>query len=94
MARQRMSASKLAPQVGMTQSALSRRLTGDVPFDVDELVAIAVVLDVPPARFFPRGAYESPRPDGPGGGQLPRQDSNLQPAGYEYPQVSALLMAA
>ncbi|WP_417556514.1 helix-turn-helix domain-containing protein [Microbacterium sp.] len=40
------SASALAREVGMTQSKMSRRTTGAEPFDIDELSAIARVLEV------------------------------------------------
>jgi transcriptional regulator with XRE-family HTH domain len=35
---------KLAALAGMSQSTLSRRLTGEVPFDTDELVRVAAAL--------------------------------------------------
>jgi transcriptional regulator with XRE-family HTH domain len=47
LGRQRRSASWLGRQTGMAQPAISRRLTGAVPIDLEELDAIARALDVP-----------------------------------------------
>lgn len=47
LARQRRSAQSVALQLGWTQRYFSRRLTGQVPFTIDDLAAIAEVLDVP-----------------------------------------------
>lgn len=43
---------RVADLLGMSQPGISRRLTGLVPFDVNELVAIAQLLDVPPASLL------------------------------------------
>lgn len=53
MARRRISQSALAGAIGRSQSGVSRRLKGETPFDVNELVAIARVLDVPVAQLLP-----------------------------------------
>lgn len=42
-----MSQAKLAADLKMAQASLSRRLTGEVPFDIDELAAIARYFGVP-----------------------------------------------
>lgn len=47
MARRRVTQNALAADLDMTQQALSRRLTGAVAFNVDELHAAAAALDVP-----------------------------------------------
>jgi transcriptional regulator with XRE-family HTH domain len=47
MTRRRISQATLAGQLGMSQAALSRRLQGEVPFDVDVLSRISELLDVP-----------------------------------------------
>jgi transcriptional regulator with XRE-family HTH domain len=47
LGRQRISGSALAKSLGMSQAGISRRLRGEVPFDVDELSAIAALLNVP-----------------------------------------------
>lgn len=41
MGRHRVSQARLAVALGMSQSALSRRLNGDQPFDIDDLFKIA-----------------------------------------------------
>lgn len=41
-----------AAWLGIGQSSLSRRLTGEVPFKVHELVLIAENLGVPVGKFF------------------------------------------
>lgn len=52
MARRRLSGVRLAQQIDRTQAYVSRRLTGEVAFDVDDLERIAQALDVPVARLF------------------------------------------
>ena len=47
MARQRLSQSTVAGAVGMSPAAMSQRLTGKTPIDVNELVRLAAVLDIP-----------------------------------------------
>lgn len=47
MARRRTSAVQLGREIGKSQSYMSRRLTGETPFDIDDLEAIARALDVP-----------------------------------------------
>jgi len=42
----------LAAEIGMGQPQMSRRLKGHVPFDVDELEAIAAFFDVPITDLF------------------------------------------
>jgi transcriptional regulator with XRE-family HTH domain len=58
LARRRISGRRLAAQLGMTEPYLSRRLTGAVPFNVNDLSAIADYLELPVASFFdaPEGA--------------------------------------
>lgn len=52
LARQRRTASSLALQLGWGQKYLSRRLTGEVPFDVIDLAEVALALNVPVTSFF------------------------------------------
>lgn len=52
MARQTMSQAALADRLGMSQSMLSYRLSGKVPFNVDELAQVAAVLDVPTSALL------------------------------------------
>ena len=53
LARQRRSARSVALQLGWKQGYLSRRITGETPFTINDLAAIAAALDVPLTSFFP-----------------------------------------
>ena len=53
MGRSRVSASELARRLGRSHSYVWRRITGDVPFDIAELSAIAEALGVPVSRLMP-----------------------------------------
>lgn len=53
MARQRVSQQPIADALGMSRQALSRRLVGEIPFDVSELEQIANFLGVSVGRFWP-----------------------------------------
>lgn len=46
LARRKMSAAELARRAGQKPAALSRRMTGEIPFDLDELQVIAKELGV------------------------------------------------
>lgn len=46
LARRRMSAAELARRAGMKQPYLSRRMTGEIAFDLDDIEAIAAALGV------------------------------------------------
>lgn len=52
MARQRMSQSRLAELLGVAQQTISRRIVGEVPFDVSELARVAELLNVPMTQFL------------------------------------------
>ena len=52
MGRRRRSGRSVAIELGWTEVYLSRRLTGQVPFDVADLAALAGLLDVPVTVFF------------------------------------------
>jgi transcriptional regulator with XRE-family HTH domain len=53
MARHRVTQAQLATVLGLHQMSVSRRLNGEVPFDVNELVAVADYLGVDPAALLP-----------------------------------------
>ncbi|WP_131822726.1 helix-turn-helix domain-containing protein [Mycobacteroides chelonae] len=53
MARIGESQSSLSPKLGMSQQALSRRLSARVPFTIDELSQIAVELGVSMSALTP-----------------------------------------
>lgn len=52
MARRRMTQRSLAEATGLTQSYIGRRLTGEMPFDTDDLARIAIALDIPVSMFL------------------------------------------
>jgi transcriptional regulator with XRE-family HTH domain len=54
MTRRRVTGAGLASAIGRSQAYVSRRLTGDTAFDLDDLERIATVLDVPVNRLFPQ----------------------------------------
>lgn len=52
MAERRVTQSDVAGELGLTQPAIARRLNGLVPFDVNELAAVASLLNVPEALLL------------------------------------------
>lgn len=52
-ARRGLSGRQMAFQLGKSQPWMSRRLTGEIPFDVEELDAVAAILGVAPRDLFP-----------------------------------------
>lgn len=64
MARQRVSQASVRMALGLSQSAMSRRITGELAFDVGELTAIARLLGRPVTYFFPDEA-SAPPPNSP-----------------------------
>lgn len=54
LARQRKTSQALAKALGISPQAMSRRTTGDLPFDLDELEAAAAFLDVPITQLLGR----------------------------------------
>lgn len=54
MARRRINGVELARRLGVSQAWVSRRLSAETPFDVDDLERIARALDVEPAALIPR----------------------------------------
>lgn len=59
-ARRLLTPAKVARELGWTDNYISRRLTGKVPFDVNDLAALAELLSVPIMTFF-APLEESPR---------------------------------
>jgi transcriptional regulator with XRE-family HTH domain len=55
MARQRKTQLELAETLRVNAHTAGRRIRGEVPFDVVELEAIAIWLDVPVAQLWPNG---------------------------------------
>ena len=52
----KVSQGKLAPRLGMTQSALSKKITGKNPWTVEDLLAIATELGIDPKALVPEVA--------------------------------------
>jgi transcriptional regulator with XRE-family HTH domain len=52
LARKKITQGQLADALGMTQPAISRRVSGQLPFDVDEIQRIAEFLSVPVTQFM------------------------------------------
>lgn len=79
------SASALAREIGMTQSKMSRRTTAAEPFDIDELSAIAHVLEIDITDLI-SGQKLPSRPMRASGGSMSRRSIYLLevgPAGIE-----------
>jgi len=53
MARQRRTQTDIGAAIGWSQQFLSRRLTGEQPFGIDEIEALAAELGVPLAKLMP-----------------------------------------
>jgi len=66
LARRRISGRQAAFALGWKQPYISRRLSGEIPFDVNDLVAIADLLGVPVAAFFDARGGLVPRREGAG----------------------------
>lgn len=54
IARRGLTRAEVERGIGLSQSALSRKLRGENAFTVDELLSLGKVLDVEPAEFFPK----------------------------------------
>lgn len=78
LARAQVSGNQLAGMLGQSQAYWSRRTTGKVPFDVDDLTAVADLLGVDVRSFF---TDEEPRPASPDGAP----GSSVRPKGFEPP---------
>jgi transcriptional regulator with XRE-family HTH domain len=55
MARQQVNQQRIAEVLGYSRQAFSRRMTGEVPFDVAELEKIATFLNVPVTSLLAAG---------------------------------------
>jgi transcriptional regulator with XRE-family HTH domain len=61
LARKRMSGIELGRRIGMKQSTISRRLTGETAFDMDDIEAIADALGVDVSDLMPKTAKHGQR---------------------------------
>ncbi|HET6870897.1 MAG TPA: helix-turn-helix domain-containing protein [Solirubrobacteraceae bacterium] len=53
LARRRISGRKMARALGWSYTTTARRLSGEYPFDIDELAAVAAFLGIPTAALLP-----------------------------------------
>jgi cyanate lyase len=56
LARQRKTQSALAEALGRSEAYVTRRLTGEVAFNLEEIESVAGFLGVPTSRFLERAA--------------------------------------
>jgi len=89
----RLSQTKMAPLMGIGQGVLSRKLRGEVAWFARDLMNAAAVLGVQVTDLLPE-TTNGPVDDGAVVSELPRLDSNQQPAGYLSSQVSGLHLVA
>lgn len=97
MARYKVGDAQLALGIGgtLSRSALNRRTSGEIPFDVDLLARIADYLGITLDELM-RDASTTPPPQPPrhprgrrGDVRLPHLDSNQKPAGYQRHLMAA-----
>jgi len=69
MFRKGLSQTKLAPRLGITQTALSNKLHGKRPWTLTELMTMAAILDMRIEDVL---------------AELPHLDSNQEPCGYWF----------
>lgn len=72
MFRAKIKQTKLAPKLGLTQGALSKKLHGERPWTLDEASYLADVFGVSLDYLF--GKSEDPRPVGPNGDRVEMVD--------------------
>ena len=53
MARQQVSQQHIADALGVSRQAVSRRITGEVPWDIAEMSKVAAALGVPVHSYMP-----------------------------------------
>ena len=80
MARARMTQTDLAGVLGLTQSAVSKRLRGKIAFSVDELEMVAGALGVHPAVLLGGIGGNSPSPTRPFTGAYPVESNTRSDA--------------
>jgi transcriptional regulator with XRE-family HTH domain len=62
LARRRISASKLARELGVSQTYVWRRLSGETAFDLDDLERISAVLSVSVSDLMPKAGGQTTEP--------------------------------
>lgn len=76
MWRNKVTQTALAGVLGIGQPGVARKLRGERPFTIDELLAVAAYLNLPITELVPNA--ENPRPEGPDGGETVRHQG-LEP---------------
>ena len=76
MWRNKVTQTALAGVLGIGQPGVARKLRGERPFTIDELLAVAAYLNLPITELVPNA--ENPHPEGPDGGNEVRHQG-LEP---------------
>ena len=79
MFRKGLSQTRLAPRLGITQTALSHKLHGKRPWSLTELLTMASILDLPVEEVL---------------AELPHMDSNHEPCGFWSASLASVLPLA
>lgn len=66
MWRNKVTQTKLGAHLGVSQPAIAKKVRGERPFTIDELLSVAAYLNLPITDLLPNA--ENPHPAGPGGG--------------------------
>lgn len=95
VARNRTRQADLCELLHLSQGSISLRLSGKIPFTLDELVALATFFEVAPGQMLQQALERWPAAAAAAAArlQLPRLDSNQQPFGSRFMQVSEDLEA-
>lgn len=83
MGRRRISGTELGRLTGKSQAYWWRRLSGETPFDVNDLLTVATILNVKVKSLVAPLDGESPSPDG--GGASTSLSQRARPEGLEPP---------
>lgn len=85
----------IAQAIGVTQTQISARLRGQIPFTFEQLIKIAAVMDITLSELLGERILNEkhPRPAmrDEGDGQLPQLDSNQQPLDYQFRRSQILV---
>jgi transcriptional regulator with XRE-family HTH domain len=87
MARRGVRQPQIMAILGMSQAAVSRRLNGQHPWDIDELERISEAFEVPVTELV--WAPQSPRPDQPNEGPQVTSSSGRRPVWLSMVEVEA-----
>jgi len=91
-ARFGMNQTELGKIIGVTQTQMSQRLKGNIPFDLNEIESFAEFFGLTPLQLL--GYAEAPGPGGPGArSERPGRESNSRPFAYKV-RLASLSAAA